>query len=88
MYILVVLAIQEDHSLCHNAKFSENLHILVIFPTKYLEHQMVCVCLLAITLLPLVFLCQKTKYKKLNRPSDMSKVKYNLQLSVLSGQYL
>jgi superfamily II DNA/RNA helicase len=42
MYILVVLAIQKDPSLCPTAKFLENPCVLVICPTKYLEHQMVC----------------------------------------------
>jgi superfamily II DNA/RNA helicase len=41
MYMLVVLAIQRDPSLCPTAKFPENPCLLVICPTKYLEHQMV-----------------------------------------------
>ena len=43
MYMLVVLAIQKDPSLCPTAKFPENPCLLAICPTKYLEHQMVCV---------------------------------------------
>jgi len=41
MYILVVLAIKKDPSLCPTANFPDNPCILVICPTKYLEHQMV-----------------------------------------------
>jgi hypothetical protein len=41
MYILVVLAIKKDPSLCTAANFLHNPCILVICPTKYLEHQMV-----------------------------------------------
>jgi superfamily II DNA or RNA helicase len=42
MYMLVILAINNDPSLCPSAKFPENPCMLVICPTKYLEHQMVC----------------------------------------------
>ena len=41
MYMLVVLAIQKDPSLCPTAKFPRNPCLLAICPTKYLEHQMV-----------------------------------------------
>ena len=41
MYMLVVLAIKKDPSLCPTANFPDNPCILVICPTKYLEHQMV-----------------------------------------------
>ena len=41
MYMLVVLAIIKDPSLCPAAKFPDNPCMLVICPTKYLEHQMV-----------------------------------------------
>ena len=41
MYMLVVLAIKKDPSLCPTAKFPDNPCILAICPTKYLEHQMV-----------------------------------------------
>jgi len=41
MYMLVVLAIKKDLSLCRTAKFPDNLCMPVICPTKYLEHQMV-----------------------------------------------
>jgi superfamily II DNA/RNA helicase len=41
MYMLVVLAIKKDPSLCPTAKFPDNPCMLVICPTKYLEHQMV-----------------------------------------------
>ena len=41
MYMLVVLAIQKDLSLCPTAKFPRNPCLLAICPTKYLEHQMV-----------------------------------------------
>src|SRR5882762_7280757 len=43
MYMLVVLAIQRDPSLCPTAKFPENPCLMAICPTKYLEHQMVSV---------------------------------------------
>lgn len=43
MYMLVVLAIKKDPSLCPMANFPDNLCLLTICPTKYLEHQMVCV---------------------------------------------
>ena len=42
MYMLVVLAIKKDPSLCPSAKFPYNPCMLAICPTKYLEHQMVC----------------------------------------------
>ena len=41
MYILVVLVIKKDPSLCLTANFPDNPCILAICPTKYLEHQMV-----------------------------------------------
>ena len=41
MYMLVVLAIKKEPSLCPTAKFPDNPCMLVICPTKYLEHQMV-----------------------------------------------
>src|ERR1700723_1192400 len=41
MYMLVVLAIKKDPSLCPTAKFPDNPCLLAIRPTKYLEHQMV-----------------------------------------------
>ena len=41
MYMLVVLAIKKDPSLCPTAKFLDNPCLLAICPTKYLEHQMV-----------------------------------------------
>jgi ERCC4-related helicase len=41
MYMLVVLAIEKEPSLCPTAKFTDNPCMLVICPTKYLEHQMV-----------------------------------------------
>jgi hypothetical protein len=41
MYMLVVLAIKKDPSLCLTAKFPDNPCLLAICPTKYLEHQMV-----------------------------------------------
>ncbi|KAF8811179.1 P-loop containing nucleoside triphosphate hydrolase protein [Phlegmacium glaucopus] len=42
MYMLVVLEIQGDPSLCPSAaaRFPKNPCILVVLPTKYLEHQM------------------------------------------------
>ena len=43
MYMLVMLAIKQDPSLCPSAKFLDNPCLLVICPTKYLEHQMVCI---------------------------------------------
>jgi hypothetical protein len=42
MYMLVVLTIKKDPSLCPSAKFPDNPCMLAICPTKYLEHQMVC----------------------------------------------
>jgi hypothetical protein len=41
MYMLVVLAIQKDPSLCPTDEFPKNPCMLVICPMKYLEHQMV-----------------------------------------------
>lgn len=41
MYMLVVLAVNEDPSICPTANFPDNPCILVICPTKYLEHQQV-----------------------------------------------
>ena len=41
MFILIVLAIKKNPSLCPTAKFLDNPCVLVICPTKYLEHQMV-----------------------------------------------
>ena len=42
MYMLVVLTIKKDPYLCPSAKFTDNLCMLAMCPTKYLEHQMVC----------------------------------------------
>lgn len=42
MYMLVILAIQAKPSLYPTASFPSNPHMLVVCPTKYLEHQMVC----------------------------------------------
>jgi len=42
MYMLVVPAIKKDPSLCPTAKFLDNPCLLAIYPTKHLEHQMVC----------------------------------------------
>ena len=41
MYMLVVLAIQKDPSLCPTAEFPPNPCMLAICPMKYLGHQMV-----------------------------------------------
>ena len=41
MYMLVVLAIKEDPTLCPNMNIPDNPCTMVICPTKYLEHQMV-----------------------------------------------
>lgn len=42
MYMLVVVAVTKDPTLCPTAKFPENPCLLVICPTKPLEHDMVC----------------------------------------------
>src|SRR5882762_5532453 len=41
MFILIVLAIKKNSSLCLTVKFPDNPCMLFICPTKYLEHQMV-----------------------------------------------
>jgi hypothetical protein len=41
MFILIVLAIKKNSSLCLTAKFPDNPCVLFMCPTKYLEHQMV-----------------------------------------------
>jgi len=41
MFILIVLAIKKNSSLCLTAKFLDNPCVLFMCPTKYLEHQMV-----------------------------------------------